>query len=202
MGFFGVHFVPRVVRSLSSFLLTIPAGGVRDERREDRTPLHTPRSRLSLLTSFSRFAWRVEGTEGNRNEKTRGGWMACDRRLTTLRYGRDHYVSRLPRHTPRLSSLASVAHPSLHPLVPEARRRRGEGTRGGGRKTRRDGPLHITYSTRSAGRVRPFPHLSSLRFPTVPSLRYIPVPSTLLPTSSSCHSTLVPRVPFRRRMWP
>ena len=53
--------------------------------------------------------------------------MACDRRLTTLRYGRDHYVSRLPRHTPRLSSLASVAHPSLHPLVPEARRRRGEG---------------------------------------------------------------------------
>ena len=39
--------------------------------------------------------------------------MACDRRLTTLRYGRDHYVSRLPRHTPRLSSLASVAHPSL-----------------------------------------------------------------------------------------
>jgi len=72
--------------------------------------------------------------------------MACDRRLTTLRYGRDHYVSRLPRHTPRLSSLASVAHPSLHPLVPEARRRRGEGTRGGGRKGRRDGPLHITYS--------------------------------------------------------
>lgn len=99
--------------------------------------------------------------------------MACDRRLTTLRYGRDHYVSRLPRHTPRLSSLASVAHPSLHPLVPEARRRRGEGTRGGGRKGRRDGPLHITYSTRSAGRVRPFPHLSSLRFPTVPSLREV-----------------------------
>ena len=80
----------------------------------------------------------------------------------------------VPRHTPRLSSLASVAHPSLHPLVPEARRRRGEGTRGGGRKGRRDGPLHITYSTRSAGRVRPFPrrlsvfrHLSS----SSPSLR-------------------------------
>ena len=108
--------------------------------------------------------------------------MACDRRLTTLRYGRDHYVSRLPRHTPRLSSLASVAHPSLHPLVPEARRRRGEGTRGGGRKGRRDGPLHITYSTRSAGRVRPFPH---------PSL-----PHPLLLTGGAGPSGVV-----RRGMW-
>ena len=48
MGFFGVHFVPRVVRSLSSFLLTIPAGGVRDERREDRTPLGGLRRDVSV----------------------------------------------------------------------------------------------------------------------------------------------------------
>ena len=146
----------------------------------------TPSPSLSVLLSLFtfptlRYAHSTRVADGTRRtsegvrrvEKTRGGWMACDRRLTTLRYGRDHYVSRLPRHTPRLSSLASVAHPSLHPLVPEARRRRGEGTRGGGRKGRRDGPLHITYSTRSAGRVRPFPHLSSLRFPTVPSLREV-----------------------------
>lgn len=65
--------------------------------------LHTPRSRLSLLTSFSRFAWRVEGTEGNRNEKTRGGWMACDRRGAgpiSLRSSRSPHVS-LPSVTSR-----------------------------------------------------------------------------------------------------
>ena len=135
--------------------------------------------------------------------------MACDRRLTTLRYGRDHYVSRLPRHTPRLSSLASVAHPSLHPLVPEARRRRGEGTRGGGRKGRRDGPLHITYSTRSADPCPlALPPPLFAPFPTVPSLREVRRTrvvnvGNILPVTISYYFLLILPLPYQDSLsWP
>lgn len=77
-------------------------------------PLHTPRSRLSLLTSFSRFAWRVEGTEGNRNEKTRGGWMACDRRAVH-RSLRSLLPSRSATPAPRLFARGRRTAPLLVP---------------------------------------------------------------------------------------
>lgn len=64
--------------------------------------------------------------------------------------------------------------PRAAPLPPAARSERNEVSEWREwTEDRRYGPLHITYSTRSAGRVRPFPHLSSLRFPTVPSLREV-----------------------------
>ena len=146
----------------------------------------TPSPSLSVLLSLFtfptlRYAHSTRVADGTRRtsegvrrvEKTRGGWMACDRRLTTLRYGRDHYVSRLPRHTPRLSSLASVAHPSLHPLVPEARRRRGEGAKvrevEGGRD---EGTARYTSLTPLVPRAVSVPSPTSLRSGSLRSLRY------------------------------